>query len=404
MKAFAVPTATSGLAAALSVLFFLGLASRFGDAMLGQIILVQTAAALAQIACIPNCLVYLLGAPAGANVEARYCEGLSLEWAGTLAGLGIVALGQMLAGPAGEGAVLMYLSLALQASTATMGLARVQDQWRRYMLWILLPNLLRVPLVWGWPWVVAALGWDSSTAISRSVIIFLCFLVPDIIRFLALYLPTALAHFRWPGVAAVRTAARQIYRNWFYDVGSAATDQADKLFVGGLFGPQVLVAYFFARRIGVVTVMVTEPFYMEMYRRSETGASQMRVAVIWLRGTGFAVAIWAGMALAVALTIQIPGLAEFVPEAVVTLLPMFVAVMLLDSLFAANRWSRFLAQMTARAVQLFGVRMVAFGLFALVAMLAAPTMPVWGVVLAMAAAWLAETFYIRRLVRIAGSP
>jgi hypothetical protein len=397
VRAFAYPTITSGLAAALSVLFFLGLASRFGDAMLGQIILLQTAVALVQIAFIPNCLVYLLGAPDGADVDARYREGLSLEWAGTLAGLVVVALAQTLAGPAGEGAVLLYLSLAIQASAATMGVARVRDQWRRYMLWILLPNLLRVPLVWAWPWVMTALGRDGTDA-SRSTIILLCFLVPDIVRFAAIYLPTALRHFRWPGATAVRTAARQIYRNWFFDVGSAATDQADKLFVGGLFGPQVLVAYFFARRIGVVTVMVTEPFFMELYRRRETGASQLGAGAIWARGIGFAVAIWAGMALAIVLAIQIPLLARFVPEAVVTLLPMFIAVMLLDGLFAANRWSRFLAQMLARAVQLFGLRLFAFALFALVAWLAAPAMPVWGVVTAMASALLVEALYVRALV------
>ncbi len=397
MKAFAVPTVTSGLAAALSVLFFLGLANRFGDAMLGQIILVQTAAALVQIALVPSCLVYLLGAPGGADTDARYREGLALEWAGTLAGLVVVAIGEAVVGPAGAGAVMLYLSLALQASAATMGRARVRNQWRRYMLWILLPNLIRVPLVWGLPWLAAAQGWNLA-GLDRATIIFLCFLVPDAIRFLVLYLPGALVHFRWPGLAAIRSAARQIYRNWFFDVGSAATDQADKLFVGALFGPQVLVAYFFARRIGVVTVMVTEPFYMELYRRRVTGASQLGVGGIWARGLGFALAIWAGMAVFVVAATQIPPLARFVPQAVVALLPMFITVMLLDSLFAANRWSRFLAQMTARAVQLFGVRLAAFGLFALVALVAAPALPVWGVVVAMASALLVEAAYVRALV------
>jgi hypothetical protein len=246
---------------------------------------------------------------------------------------------------------------------------------------------------------MTALGRDGSDP-SRSTIILWCFLVPDIFRFATLYLPTALRHFRWPGVAAVHTAARQIYRNWFYDVGSAATDHSDKLFVGGLFGPQVLVAYFFARRIGVVTVMVTEPFFMELYRRRETGASPLGAGAIWARGLGLATAIWAGMTLAIVLATQIPPVARFVPEAVVTLLPMFVAVMLLDSLFAANRWSRFLAQMTARAVQLFGVRLFGFGLFALVAWLVAPAMPVWGVVLAMASGLLVDTVYVQALVRL----
>jgi hypothetical protein len=311
--------------------------------------------------------------------------------------LAIVAVGQSIAGPQGDGAVMLYLALAIQASAATMGLARVRNQWRRYMLWILLPNLIRVPLIWGLPWLAPRFGWTMAE-LNRSAVIFLCFLVPEIIRFVTLYLPCAIKNFRLPDMAAVRSAARQIYRNWFFDFGSAATDQIDKLFVGALFGPQVLVAYFFARRIGVVTVMVTEPFYMEFYRRREGGETQFSVGSIWARGLGLALAIWAGMALLVVAATQIPPLAPILPQAVVALLPMFVAVMLFDSLFAANRWSRFLAQMTARAVQLFSVRLAAFALFALVTLLTAPTMPVWGVVLAMAAALLAEALYVRALV------
>src|SRR5436305_491456 len=51
MKVFAVPTIVAGLTAALSVVFFTGLSHVIGDALLGHIILVQSAAAM--IACWP---------------------------------------------------------------------------------------------------------------------------------------------------------------------------------------------------------------------------------------------------------------------------------------------------------------------------------------------------------------
>ncbi len=396
MKAFAVPTITSGLAAGLSVLFFLGLSNRFGDAMLGHLILVQTAVALVQIALVPNCLVYLLGAPPGADTDARYREGIAIEWVGTLAGLAIVAIGQMLVGPRGEGAVMMFLSLATQASAATMGMARVRNLWRRYMLWILIPNLIRVPLVWALPLIAPRLGIPDMAG-NRSAIIFTFFLLPDMARVALIYLPQVLRHFSLPGMAELRASARQIYRNWFFDVGSAATDQADKLFVGALFGPQVLVAYFFARRIGVITVMVTEPFYMELYRRRMTGNAAPGWLVIWGRGAMLALGLSVSAAILLAVLSKVPIAAQFLPNAVVLLMPMFAAVMVIDSLFAANRWSRFLAQVTNRAVSLLTVRLAAFGLFVLVAILMAPTQPVWGVVIALAAALSVEALYVRAL-------
>jgi hypothetical protein len=277
-----------------------------------------------------------------------------------------------------------------------MGMARVRNLWRRYMLWILIPNLIRVPLVWALPLIAPRLGIPDMAG-NRSAIIFTFFLLPDMARVALIYLPQVLRHFSLPGMAELRASARQIYRNWFFDVGSAATDQADKLFVGALFGPQVLVAYFFARRIGVITVMVTEPFYMELYRRRMTGNAAPGWLVIWGRGAMLALGLSVSAAILLAVLSKVPIAAQFLPNAVVLLMPMFAAVMVIDSLFAANRWSRFLAQVTNRAVSLLTVRLAAFGLFVLVAILMAPTQPVWGVVIAFAAALSVEALYVRAL-------
>ncbi len=391
-----MPTLATGMSAGLSILFFLGLANHYGDTMLGEIILVQTAVALVQIALIPNCMVFLLGSSAGVKVEARYSESLVLEWLGTAAAFAVIAAAQAQLGAVADGATAILVSLSTQASAATMGIARLRTRWRRYAFWVLAPNLIRMPLVWLLPVFGPQLG-VPDLAGDRAAIIIVYFMLPDLVRLLVLYVPEALASFRWPTLVATRQAARQIYRNWFFDIGSAATDQTDKLVVGALFGPAVLVAYFFARRIGVATVMVTEPFYLELFRRRSTGAPAPGWVGIWRRGAGFALAIWATLAIALATIAVLPIAAEILPEAVVTMLPMFLVVMLLDSLLAANRWSRFLAEVTGRAMQLLALRIVAFAGFAGVAWLTAPVWPVWGIVAAMAAALLVDGLYVRAL-------
>lgn len=396
MKSFAVPTITAGLAAGLSVLFFLGLADRFGDVVLARIVLLQASVALLQMLLIPSAWVYLLGAGRGDDADFRYSQGISLEWASTGLGVLIILAVGLVIGSAADGAIFMFLSLATQASASTLGWLRAHDSWRRYVAWVLLTNGIRPVLIWLSPALVKA-GLIPDVGGDVQLIALIFFLLPELVRLALIYLPMLVRHYRWPGFAACRAGATHIYKNWFFDVGSAATDQADKLLVGGLLGPQILVAYFFARRIGIVTVMVTEPFYWESFRRSRLGAAVPRYFTTWLQGIGFAGLLWVALVAGLLVTLQIPALARFVPDAVIEYLPLFFAVVLFDGLSAANRWSRFLAQITGQSLELLGVRLLSFGVFASVLVAISGAATVWSVVLAMAAGWCLDTFYVSRL-------
>jgi hypothetical protein len=396
VKVFAVPVIASALTAALSVVFFVELARTYGDSTLARIIMIQATAALVQIITIPSSWVYLLGAIGRREVVERYSEGQAVEWAGIAVGTVFVLAGGAIAGGRAAGLLVAFLSLAVAASSSCLGYLRATADWRRYVTWVLMPNLIRLPLIWATPLLMRkGILPDLSHDVAAIVACF--FLVPELCRLAAIYMPLAAKTFEWQGVRRTLAGARHILHNWLFDLGSALTDQADKLLVGALLGPQILVTYFFGRRLGSLAVMVTEPMYVELYRRMLTGAAPVTAWRTWLKGLGAAVALWAMMASMVGFLILTPAAVRYLPDAVVAFVGVLLAVMLLDSLSAANRWSRYLAQAANRSAMLLAFRLLVFAVFAASLAALARRIPVWGVVLAMLASLACETAYLGRL-------
>jgi hypothetical protein len=137
--------------------------------------------------------------------------------------------------------------------------------------------------------------------------------------------------------------------------------------------------------------------YVELYRRMLTGAAPVTAWRTWLKGLGAAVALWAMMASMVGFLILTPAAVRYLPDAVVAFVGVLLAVMLLDSLSAANRWSRYLAQAANRSAMLLAFRLLVFAVFAASLAALARRIPVWGVVLAMLASLACETAYLGRL-------
>jgi len=396
VKVVAIPAITSALTAGLSVLFFIGLSRVYGDTTLGRIILIQAAAALVQVVCIPSSWVYLLGASGPHEIVERYSHGQAVEWAGTAVGLAIMAVVSAVSGVWERELLLSYFALSIAASSSCLGYLRATSSWRRYVAWVLMPNMIRLPLVWATPAIVGA-GIMPNLAGSLAAIIACYFLVPELFRLVTISVPLVIEKFEWQGLTRIVAGARRIMHNWLFDLGSAATDQADKLLVGSLLGPHVLVAYFFGRRMGGLAVMVTEPIYWELYRRNAARSDRRDLERVWWKGLASAFVLWSLMAGAVGLAILTPPVARFLPNAIVGLFGVFLGVMLLDGLSAANRWSRYLAQAAGRATRLLVVRLSIFGVFAVTLALLAPRLPTWGVVLAMLASLACESAYVRVL-------
>lgn len=401
MKAFAIPTTVSALTAGLSFLFYVGISRQLGDSVLGQIVIIQAVAAIVLMLFLPQCWVYIIGARQIEHVRNRYCCAVVIEVFGIT--LGAFALGLVLAFPFGifegwrGGALLLYFSLAIQGMTSCLGWLRATESWARYALWNIGPNLVRVPLIWAMPWL-KHFGIFANVSSDHAILVFIFFLLPDLTRLALIALPIFIRNFAWPGVTATLEVSRTVMRNWLFDLGSTLNETADRLVVGLLMGPQVLVAYFFARRLGIVNTMVTEPFFAEHYRRLSTESSlpfkKSKLNNVYLTGIVFAFTLSIMMISAIYAAGEISVSASFIPSAVLFMFPVFSAILLVDSLIAANRWSRFVTQIEGGAQKLFVVRIACFSLFCIILYIFGGIFAGWGVVLAFAASWLCESVYL----------
>ena len=403
MKVFAVPTISLGLGAALSVLFFIGLSSIYGDQLLGEIILVQSGVALIIVACVPQCLAYMLGGRDADDIRARFSQGVSAELAGI--GLGLLVLLVALSLPFAKawqaGALPMFLSLAVQSLGSCQAWMRLNDRWRSFMLWALFPNLVRVPLIWLTP-IAIDHGLVSGLQGDRAGVVTLYFLVPDIARLLLIYVPQVARNYVRPTSSALVAGVRRILQNWLFDVGSAVTEVADKIVVGAILGPTTLVVYFFARRLGVVASMVLEPFYAEHFRRvlaigddqANTAARATMQRRTYASGAGFAAGLFAAMALMVGLALVVPMFAVRMPVSIPAHPLLFFSVLLIDCAVAANRWSRYVALVNGGASILFIVRLLLFGVFTGGTAWFGNDWGGLGLALALGIAWSLETIFL----------
>lgn len=411
MKAFAVPPVVFASNAALSLVFFSGIAHGFGDATLGHILLLQAIAAVVAISCAPQSWVYILAAKEPSELIACYRRGVTIEVAGLSLGAAIIALALMLPwrvlDPWRDGMLVIYLSLAIQGMGSCMGWFRATESWYRYSLWILGANLIRAPLIWATP-LLTAHGLLPDVGGDTAAIIAIYFLLPDLVRLSAIALPLALRHYRWPGLAESVAAARTIMQNWFFDLGSMSTEVVDRIAVGLLLGPQTLVAYFFARKVGVIAGMVTEPFFAEQYRRTVLlRSAQARAAMqrhVYLQGIVISVAIFAAIMAAILLLRLMPSVAVLLPAAVDNLFPMFTGVLLVECLLAANRWSRFVALLNGGGARLLLVRVSLLMLFTVNLWLFGATISGLGLALAFALSWVLEAVYVSDQLRRAERP
>ena len=339
MKVFAVPTMVAGFTAALSVVFFTGLSHVFGDALLGQVIMVQSAAAIVVVGCVPQSWAYLIGARNGPELILRYRHSLTAEIFGILLGATIIAAVQYLPIPNSdrwrEGALVIYCSLAIQGMGSCMGWLRAKENWVGYALWALIPNLIRVPLIWATPTLVAR-GILPQVGQSQAAVMALYFLLPDVARLIAIAVPIAAQNYRWPGLRQTAAATRMILKNWLFDIGSNITENADKIVVGTILGPETLVVYFFARKMGIVTTMLTEPYYAEHYRRAillteaaDLAAAQRR---IYRNGLALSVLSVGTMIGILVLLLPVHALRSLLPSAVSEMPALFAGVLVIQLL------------------------------------------------------------------------
>jgi hypothetical protein len=349
MKAFIVPVFTGATVAATSLIFYAMFNKVFGTTLFGTIILVQSIASIVQMTIVPQSWLYVLSAAKAEQIGRRYALAIRIEiFAGLLGTVVMLALTflpiKILMLHRWE-AVLIFIGLWASGSSSHQGYLRANFAWKRFSAFVVWPSLCRLILI------LLVLVLPNNLCIypnSSPVLIaaaFFCF--PDLIR---LILSSAIGLIYQPfsfDISEILAALRQIAHNWLFDFGSGIIENADKLLVGWIISPTMLIVYFFARRIGGAATIAIEPLYAELYRRIQHRPPHerpRREAIAFAIGATVAVGAAISLSVAFLLTGFFPTIARYIPQAVATYPGIFIALLLIDSGVCANRWARFLFQ------------------------------------------------------------
>lgn len=395
-RAVVIPAIASAGTAGLSLLFYLIVARVFGENWLGELLIIQAGTAIVGCALMPQALLHLLGAKDREERVERYREAASIEWicypAGLLA-ITVVAMHLDFVPAEWRSAIpIIFASLGIQGFGSIMGWLRAEQDWPRYLAWNLLPNVVRVPMMV----LLLTMGGTESAQfgnLTNAEVVALIFLLPDLCRVAAIALPIWLKYGAFVSFGRMRSAFRSIRHNWLYDLGSSLTETGDRIVVGLLLSPTLLVFYFFARRLGVVATMVTEPIFAEAFRRGiEAGKFESLKTV----ARSFAAAlVVAGAMIGIAFASLLwPETAEFIPPVVSTYPAVLLAIVGIDALIASSRWNRYVAHVRQRGTELLYVRLLAFICFVAVIYFTNAGVHPAMLVIALATAWSLETSYL----------
>jgi hypothetical protein len=406
MKAYVIPSFSSGLAALISIGYYSLFAINFGNDLLGLFIFLLSIVSLVQIAFIPQAWVYIIAATTDRDAHYRFSVGALVElFGGILAALILLVLCLIPALPLRahvKEAMIILGGLWIAGCSSPQGLARRLNLWNIYMQWMLLPNIIR--LIFIMAYINGFRPFGRLTGDDHRWKIYLIFyLVPEIIRFLLVY-PRLLKKFFVPvQLKHVYMETIKILRNWLFDVGSAITEVADKIVVGALLGPILLVVYFFARKFSIISIMFLEPYFAESYRRLVTpdNSNPLKTATkIYLNGIAMSLSVFALIVTGLFYShSHLYSVARLVPSVIYEHLYVFTAVLAIDCLIAANRWGRFISHLTSKHVHLFIVRIISFAIFVIGCFILIPWFSDAAVPAALFCCWIFETIFDVYLLR-----
>ncbi len=398
MKAFAIPTMCGALNAVGSLAFFGAFAYVHGDLSLARLVLVQAIVAVLQMALVPQCWLYVMSGIDPADTRDRFNASITLEAMLYVAGLMLLIAGmQTPVRPFeeyGTEALLFFAGLGLAGMTSYQGMLRAQERWVVLGAWMLLPTALRLVLIAFVASGTIAVPTDPAVAARWFVLVY--FVVPEAIRFLAICVPIATFNWHRTTRTCILAAIRTVKHNWLFDVGGAASEHLDKVFVGLLVNPILFVVYFFARRIGAGISIAVEPFFAEMYRRKvrqkEAGSRSFMLRML-VAGNGMGLLVALAGTSFILLIRNLGAISTYIPTSVTANWWVFIALVMIDGVVAGTRWSRYVFQ-SGRSSLTFLIVRLALKLAFAAALLLVDTMGGAALVLAYGLVWMLEFAFV----------
>lgn len=364
MKLEAPIVVGSSITVAGSSLIFYAILTAHADAtLMASLITAAAAASMVQIAVVPNTMIFVYSAGTQKSREDAVFYAAMFELIGIAIGATSLGLGAIFL-PNGSAVLLAFLGYGMAGSTSAIGYIRADRKWAFYVIAYVLPSALRLMLL------MVDLG-RGNVPSELYEIVRRYFLIPELARYAIVMPPIFIRSLRFPRRSRLQRALRTVFHNWIFDLGSALVEVGDRLILSAIVTPKLLVLYFFARRLGAAATIVLEPFYAINFKSfvnsiegNRNSRDLMNVLIKgYLIGGFMALFVWGILSLA---PHTVPTSIRFIPAFTTEYPFAFPAVMLIDSVIAANRWSRYISLLDGRTFTLLGWRFFCLSLFVLV--------------------------------------
>jgi hypothetical protein len=358
-----VPSICGAVVAAVSLVFYATLVQTVSIELTAAFIATTSLAAIVQITFVPQAWIYVYGVQEQADRRRRFSSSVLVELGGGLVGL-LVAVPLAYLSEYGQSLLLAYAALVMAGSTGAQGYVRGEGRWATYALFVTMPSFLRLA-------IAASVILGNFTFISslpQMVVVYL--LIPEGIRYLILNIPLTLGAWQSVNLKQVRQTSGQLFRNWLYDIGSATTEVADKYFISLIVSPNLLIVYFFVRKMSSAVTIILEPIYASSYRKLcfqlDHPATCRKLVQPLLSGYLIAAVICLIMVAAVKLlSLASFGHIVLIPGILLANMPLFTVCLFIDGAIAANRWGRYISILNGSAASLLVARWFCFAVFIL---------------------------------------
>jgi hypothetical protein len=355
-----VVSGCSTVVAASSLVFYSILTAQTDVTLMASFIAAQAIAGIVQIAFVPNGMIFVYSAGTRNRRNDNVFYAVSFELIGFALGAALLAVAVT---PLHIGAAVFiaFIGFGMAGSTSCLGHIRSENRWFFYTVSFLLPSIGRLALV-----LVDLAGGSIPSQLYDIMVRY--FLWPETLRYLIVVPPIFLRNLRIPRWQRAKRAFRLLFHNYVYDLGSAVVEVGDRLILSAIVSPTLLVVYYFSRRLGTATIVVLEPFYAIEFKRfanSKFGSYTSRdlAGVLtkgYLIGATIAVFVWCILTFVM---FWVPAAMHFIPSFVIDFRVTFAALIIIDSVIAANRWSRYLTLLDGRTLALLSWRLICLAVF-----------------------------------------
>ena len=354
-KEIFIPLSCSVFVAVTTFVFYTISISLVSIDLMARFIAIFSLSAMLQTFFVPQTWIYVFSAK---NLKDRVGNvSIIMEGLGFFVGLLIVItliffLNQQ------QSLLYSFIALSFAGSNSSIGFLRGEEKWVAYIACFTMPTILRLITL-----IVSINNGDLAT-VSLNGFIIDYFLIPELVRYFIFTGFIVSKYFEFCSLANLKNGITNIYNNWFYDLGSSIVDIGDKYFLSFMVSPKLLVIYFFVRKIGSATTIITETFYAHCYSLFSHINAYCFAKSVLIKGYLLALITAFSVLILVAISKHISLLGVFpVPSVVVRDIQIFAILVFVDSFITANKWGRYLSIISNKALNLLYVRLANFIIF-----------------------------------------